>query len=359
MLIGFWHLEVLVNTKSVYVIMEVYMDINGLRDWYLINGKPSRIQLRKGNIKLPYGLSERCIEDLLPIIKASVNNKTDFEETSVSGKSEAKKKTKIICSDFHIPFNDKEATRLFLKYLREIQPDEVIMNGNMNDCLAFSTHPTLREIPNALRSAKKERELWFDFAKALRETVPKAKLIYIGSQCHEGRIDKWVSLSPILQEDDNYTIENWFKLKDYGIDFIPEAYDPINEIDVSDISSIAREGTNLLVTHGTVCRSKSGISGMAEMEYNGVSTITGHVHRLSQVYKTTMKGTNVAIECGCMCERRPWYYLKGKRRLLDWQQGFVVLSINEDKTFSTRLVPILRKKDDSPFISLDDRTIEL
>ena len=72
-----------------------------------------------------------------------------------------------------------------------------------------------------------------------------------------------------------------------------------------------------------------------------------------------MKGTNVAIECGCMCERTPWYYLKGKRRLLDWQQGFVILSINEDKSFSTRLVPILRKKDDSPFISLDDKTIEL
>lgn len=337
------------------------MDINGLRDWYLINGKPSRRDIRNKNITIPYGLSQRCIEDLLPIIKSEASKEvaTGLEETSVSGKEEPRKKTKIICSDFHIPFNDKEATRLFLKYVRIIAPDEIIMNGNMNDALAFSTHPTIREIPSTLRSAKKERECWFDFARALRTAAPSAKLIYIGSQCHEGRIDKWVSLSPILQEDDNYTIENWFKLKDYGIDFIPEAYDPINEADVSDIAEAGRLGTNLLVTHGTVCRSKSGISGMAEMEYNGVSTITGHVHRLSQVYKTTMKGTNVAIECGCMCLRTPWYYLKGKRRLLDWQQGFVVLSINEDKTFSTRLVPILRKKDDSPFISLDDKTIEL
>lgn len=333
--------------------------------WYMVHNEPTREDVRKGKVSIPEGYNKRIIEGYLPLLKEDYKDikKNIKAKEFVVGQAEVlpiyeretdnnnKTKVKIICSDFHIPFNDKELTELFLNYLSKIDVDEVILNGNINDCMAFSSHPRLRELAQTMKSAREERKSWFNFANALRLAVGnKTKIKYIGSQCHEGRIDKWVSLSPILVEDDNYTVEKWFKLADYGIDFIPEAYDPINEKDVSDGDY---RGVDLIITHGTVCRSKSGISAMAEMEYNGVSTITAHTHRLSQVYKTTARGTDCAIECGCMCERKPWYYLKGKRRLLDWQQGFVILLVNPDGSYASQVLPISRDKDDKPFLAFN------
>ena len=38
-----------------------------LYEWYLLNGKPNREQLRLGNLKLPEGANQRLIESLLPL----------------------------------------------------------------------------------------------------------------------------------------------------------------------------------------------------------------------------------------------------------------------------------------------------
>ena len=61
----------------------------------------------------------------------------------------------------------------------------------------------------------------------MRDILPSTKITYLGSQCHEGWIDKWASLSPITLEDERYTIKNWFRLDDFLIDFEKEVYDPI------------------------------------------------------------------------------------------------------------------------------------
>lgn len=322
------------------------MEFKDLYQWWLVNGKPNREQLRKMDC-LPYGLSSRTIEAILPKLNKEYNRlPNEIEQTRGARRV-------VIASDFHSPFIDKEAVLLFLTFLKDTSPNELVLNGNVNDMSSFSNYPKIREVANAIKSSKQEREAWFGLAGAFRLALPKSPIKYIGSQCHEGRMEKWVSLSPILAEDDNYKIENWLKLSDYGIDFIPEVYDPIRQLDVSPTldNPNSLQGSKLIITHGTVCRSKSGVSAMAEMEYNGVSTITAHTHRLSQVFKTTMRGTDTAVECGCMCRREPWYYLRGKRRLLDWQQGFVVLNINEDGSYSTQLVPIMRDSEDKPFIS--------
>jgi hypothetical protein len=315
--------------------------------WYVANGKPNREALRNGSVELPSGMSSRFVENLIPLLKELDKEGYDPEELPESISDIPK--VKIIASDFHIPFHDREVTELFLKLCGKVNPDEVILNGNVNDCMAFSDHPRIRELQSVFRNGKDEREMWFKFADGLRKILPATKITYIGSQCHEGRINKWVETNPILQDDENYTIEGWFKLKDYDIDFIPEVYDPINEIDLSEVEVLPKE-TKLTISHGTVARNKSGASAMVEMEYTGCSTVTAHTHRLSQVYKTDMRGTRVAVECGCACRRKPWYELKGKRRLLDWQQGFVILVTQPDGTFNLSLVPVLRDENDEPFL---------
>ena len=255
------------------------------------------------------------------VIVPSVDDK---EETSM-----------VITSDWHIPYHDVDALKVFFRFLQEYQPDELVLNGNINDCSAFSTHPKLREVAATFRTAKQEREYWFSIAELLRDILPNTKITYIGSQCHEGWIDKWTSLSPILLEDENYTIQNWFKLDDYGIDYVKEVYDPVGD------------GT-FLITHGTTARSKGGNSAHAELDMSGTSVCVGHTHRLAQVFKSNAVTELVGLESGCMCQRQPWYHLKGRRLMMDWQQGFVLANF-KGNSFSTSCIPIIRDGEDKPY----------
>lgn len=306
-------------------------NIEDIYRWYKLAGEPNREEIREGKVTPPEGVSKRLVEDLLPYF-TSLKEKPLVIVPSVDDKEET---SMVITSDWHIPFHDVEALKVFINFLYEYQPDELILNGNINDCGAFSTHPKIREIAQTFRTAKQEREYWFPIAELLRDVLPDAKITYIGSQCHEGWIDNWTALSPILIEDENYTIKNWFKLDDFGIDYVPEVYDPLGN-------------KELLVTHGTVARSKGGNSAYATMEQEGTSIIQGHTHRLAQVFKTTSVGETVAIEGGCLCQRTPWYHLKGRRLMMDWQQGFVLLNA-KDNSFSTSCIPIIRDGEDKPY----------
>ena len=309
--------------------------------WWLLNGKPNRERVRGMDREtLPSHCTTSLIESLLPYFVSlkdkplvSIPSIDEQEETLKDGDKE---RSIVVCSDFHIPFHDVEALRAFFNFLYEYQPDELILNGNINDCTSFSTHPRLRDLANAFRTGRPERERWFAIAELLRQILPNSKIVYIGSQCHEGWIDQWVQMSPILVEDhENYSVPGWFKLADFLIDYKPEIYDPIGN-------------KELIITHGTIARAKGGSSGYATMDAEGTSVIVGHTHRLAQVFKTTSRGETVAVECGCLCDRTPWYHLKGKRLMMDWQQGFVLLNI-KGNSFSTQCVPIIRDGNDKPY----------
>lgn len=310
------------------------IDIDEIYKWYKLSGKPNREDIRSDKLILPKGVSKRLVEDLLPYFtkmdSSGVGNVTQTTDTKTTDE-----KSIVVTSDWHIPFHDNEVLGVFLDFLSEYQPDELILNGNINDCTSFSSHPRLRDLANAFHDGKEERERWFSIAELLRQVLPNSKIIYIGSQCHEGWINNWVQQSPILVEDYNYTIPGWFKLDDFGIEYIDEVYDVLGN-------------KELLITHGTVARSKGGNSAYATMEQEGTSIIQGHTHRLAQVFKTTSVGETVAIESGCMCQRTPWYHLKGRRLMMDWQQGFVLLN-TKGNSFSTTCIPIIRDGNDNPY----------
>ena len=256
----------------------VIPNIDDIYRWYKINGCPTRQDVREGKVNLPEGASKSLIESLIPYF-----NSKDINTIYIPTDENKEEVSMVITSDWHIPFHDKEVLKTFINFLYEYQPDELVLNGNINDCTAFSTHPKLRDVATAFRTAREEREYWFPIAELLREVLPDSKITYIGSQCHEGWIDKWTALSPILLEDENYTIKNWFKLDDFGIEYVPEVYDPVGD-------------ATFLISHGTIARGKSGASAMASLEMEGTSTCVAHTHKLSQVFKTNAVGEIVGLE---------------------------------------------------------------
>ena len=308
--------------------------INEIYKWWMVNGSPNREAIRNmSDEDFPEGVTKGLTEALLPYFNS---NRKDKPLLTIPRFDDKEESSIVVASDFHIPFQDSDALRAFINFLYEYQPDELVLNGNINDCSSFSTHPKLRDVGTAFRTAREEREKWFPIAELLREVLPDSKITYIGSQCHEGWIDNWASLSPITADDyENYSIPGWFKLADFLIDYVPEVYDIMGD-------------STLLITHGTVSRGKGGASAYATMEMEGTSVIQGHTHRLSQVFKTTSLGETVGVECGCLCQRTPWYHLKGRRLMMDWQQGFVLVN-TKGNSFSTQCIPIIRDGDDRPY----------
>lgn len=311
--------------------MDRIPSLQELFNWYCLQGKPNREQVRNGNLTLPPLATKSLIESLIPYF-----NSIEKEPKLITPERESKdEKSMVITSDWHIPFHDPDCLAVFFKFLKEYQPDELVLNGNINDCGMFSTHPKLREVANAFKSAKEERKMWLCIASNLRHILPNTKITYIGSQCHEGWIDKWAALSPILVDDENYTIKGWFKLDDFGIDFVPEVYDVLGD------------GT-FLITHGTTARNKGGASAHAELDMSGTNVAVGHTHRLAQVFKSNAVDELVGLETGCMCQRQPWYHIKGRRLMMDWQQGFVIANF-KDNSFATSCIPIIRDGKDNPY----------
>lgn len=323
-------------------------NIEQLYIYWANNGCPNREKIREIRDSLPVSLS--LFEGLLPYFNSlkdeplvKKENEAKKDERSIDNISKRslldhgeRSRSIVVTSDWHLPFQDREALKLFLNFLYEYQPDELILNGNINDMTSFSSHPRLRELANVFRDGKTERENWFEVAHLLRQILPNSKIVYVGSQCHEGWLDNWVQQSPILSEDyENYSLQGWLKLADFLIDYEPEVYDVMGN-------------KELLITHGTVARSKGGNSAYATMEQEGTSIIQGHTHRLAQVFKTTSIGETVAVECGCLCNRQPWYHLKGRRLMMDWQQGFVLVN-TKGNSFSTQCVPIIRDGNDKPY----------
>ncbi len=239
----------------------------------------------------------------------------------------------IAVSDWHVPFHDKEAIECFFKLIKDVQPEELILNGNMNDCSMFSAHPKKKEVALAFKTAREEREQWFPIAEKLRKILPDTKIVYVGSKCHEGWIEIASSLSDITIDDPTYEIPNWFHLKDYGIDYVEEHYDK----------------NGFIFTHGTIARSESGSSARVELTTWGTSGASGHTHRLGAYYHSTRGVPSVWYEIGCMCQRKAWYRLKGKTSYMNWMQGFLDMTF-KGNMFSGQLVPVVRNSKDQPAI---------
>jgi hypothetical protein len=241
----------------------------------------------------------------------------------------------VTVSDFHIPFVDDAAFNVFINFINDYQPDELILNGNMVDMYSFSTHPRKKALIEALVNGAKERDLWLPYAQRMRDACPDAAIKYIGSSCHEGWLDNWAEQDSIISQDENYTLPGFLKFKDFGIEYYPEKY----------------EKKHFMWVHGSAVSGISGMSARAELEYYGKSGCSGHTHRLAAFYKTTADGPVVWFEVGCMCFRESWYKVKGKK-LINWQQGFLINEFHGE-SFSPHLVALIRDDADKPYFAIN------
>lgn len=216
----------------------------------------------------------------------------------------------LLWPDTHLPFQDDRAVALAFKVLEHVNPDILVLLGDMIDCGGFSrfAHNTI----DARMHFQTELDTWEALATLLHDRTPGAQRFFIRGN-HEARIEKWLYGQPHLQTLRALNLGTSLNLANFGFD--PAAHEEI---------SLAQG--SLTVTHGTrLGGSFAGLAARMEMATYGTSGVSGHTHRLCKYLQRDKAGLRVWIEAGHLAKNPPHYAPKTQ----NWQQGLVVGEVSD------------------------------
>lgn len=228
--------------------------------------------------------------------------------------------------DVHVPYQDKRALNAALKFVQYYKPDTVFLLGDVLDMYGLARFDN--KDPEKIGKLHEEIDEAQKLLTDIRDVSGKSDVYYIQGN-HEYRLQKYIrNNAPELHGFNQIQLENLLGLDDLNITYVPEG---------------RMEYYGMLVKHGEKVRSRSGYTATGELESTGISGISGHTHRLAQVYKTNRAGMFTWVEAGCVCDLNP-EYMEG--RIADWQHGMAygTFTKDRDRRFELHTLPIIHGK---------------
>ena len=170
----------------------------------------------------------------------------------------------VILPDFHVPYHDKNAIDLTLKYIKKNKPDRIVQIGDFQDFYSVSKFD---KDPKRIDTLQDELDIGYDIWKDIKKSSKKSKLVYLEGN-HEFRLRKYLWRHPELHSLEILKLENVLKTKELGIKFY-------RNVDTFYLKP------NLIATHGAKddgCKlsQHSGYSAKNTLEKVGINGISGH-----------------------------------------------------------------------------------
>lgn len=238
-----------------------------------------------------------------------MKTKTEYERTA-------------FLPDMHCPYLDGPAFRCMLAFLRTFKPEHIFVIGDVVDFYQLS-----RFVKNPARMMELQADI--DAAnlalRQIRKAAPQAKIRLLKGN-HEMRLQKflWSAAAELVSLRD-LTVPHLLGLKELNIEWV-------------ETGSTLFHG--FLIKHGNLVRTRSGYTATGEREKAGISGVSGHTHRLSQVYNTNYNGMTTWVECGCLCRLDPEY---AEGQVVDWQHGLAYGYFEKDNhRFVLHTEPIIK-----------------
>jgi predicted phosphodiesterase len=255
-----------------------------------------------------------------------------------------KPKLIVFASDQHAPYNDKRLHELFLEFLREHKPHEIILGGDLIDMPTVSRHINQ---PGWAASVQQGVDAGYLLCRDIREAAPKAVIKML-----EGNHDIRLKTALLKDLKDLYgvgaaidnpedervaalSLTRLLRLDELKIDLItdPEASSRYETAKIEICPG-------LTAIHGLVATRGAGRSVVKTMQdLDGSSLIQGHSHRASLTSRTVHGADGPRILWGCesgvMCDMS---LAKAYTANPDWSQGFVMATIWPDSKFILELV---------------------
>lgn len=244
-------------------------------------------------------------------------------------------RTSVVISDHHCPHEDRTFHALFCQWLAEEQPDLIEVNGDLLDFADISRH---RQMPatgpggeNLFSNTVNEcLQAAFHVLLDYRTACPRAQIrLKFGNHCmrlYYALIDNLRGLYSITAADGDtpaLSLRSLLHLDQLHVELVEKEWDKAK----------TRIGKRVTALHGYSTSKNPG--GKMLTELSG-STLQGHSHRLSLLYRTSHHPddgteTRLAGETGCACEIDEGL---GYANCPDWQQGAMLVKTWPDEDFA-------------------------
>lgn len=237
-------------------------------------------------------------------------------------------------NDLHIPFHDERALNLACEILRDVQPNLIVLNGDIVDFFAISKFD--KDPRRRLELAKE--------IKQSRETLKKlfekftTVWIYIEGN-HENRLRKYIwNRATELIGLEELELENLLKLKEHGVLYLRQldTPQPIDQFATPQV----KVGL-LYIAHGDTFRLNANSVGVARCLFLRTfkNLLIGHWHRADKWEQMDYEGRlHGCWVVPCLCYQRPNW---DTGRI--WGQGMALIEVSASGFFRVDVVSFIKE----------------
>jgi hypothetical protein len=261
------------------------------------------------------------LEGFLEFIESLAPNKFEVSTQTISTPTISRDNKVAVCAgDFHFGHECYNSINIFYEVIRELQPDQIILNGDTLDMFALSTYP--KDIRSSY-NLQQERTAYHDLLFNIAQISPNSRIVETNANHSGDSIDGrwWRYLSTRLGE--LASIPEVREKLSYENLFLPKGFD----MELVDTVTL---GADFNIVHGDVVRAKAGASAMGLIDKWNASVMCNHTHRMGSTSRRVPsiggrpEARHIAYENGCMCDMSPVY-----ASAPDWQNGFSIIHYND------------------------------
>lgn len=230
----------------------------------------------------------------------------------------------VVASDIHYPYQDAAGYELFVKVVTELQPNILVLLGDIMDCYAVSAHD--KDANRGTPAAFKE-ELVYARTKLgeLRDRLPNTRIIYKEGN-HETRLSRYISKNAaVLSNIAALTLPELLSLNELKIEWIPND----GRLRIGKMWHI----------HGNEIG--GGGQSPARLKYTRMQCnfIFGHHHQRDKFRPRAYDGQqHGAYANPCLCDLEPEY----AHHAHNWSLGFTIIDHDTDGTFQVEEIEIVK-----------------
>ena len=242
----------------------------------------------------------------------------------------------LVLSDHQISHHDRDLHRLACEFIREFEPDFIVINGDFLDFPTASKYMPNPEYDMPVQECIDEGyAVLRDYLTAAGADERPVRRVLL-----EGNHDKRPENYLMARTPEFVDLRRGGGTEIYPVNSIPHLL-RLDELGVEWIGGWPNTqlvlSPHLAVRHGWLVKSKAGATALATLERLGHSVIVGHVHRQALVHHTVRDihghpSVLVAVEAGTMASLDLGY-----DPAQNAQQGFVVVHLFEDGDYSVSL----------------------
>lgn len=224
--------------------------------------------------------------------------------------------TTVVLPDTHAPYHHVKAVNNVLSFIRDYQPDRVLILGDLMDTKAPARW-SKGKAPEFVDSLQDEIDSATGILQTLRDGHRGPIDFLVGN--HEERLTKYLEGSaPALGTLRALSLENLLGFDELGIQLRPQPY---------------QLAPGWLGIHGDKLTQQGGMSGLKMARALGQSVVQGHSHRLGIATESVGWGAETSttlygVEAGHLADITKADYLRLNRG--NWTMGFSILRMSRD-----------------------------